>query len=165
MKTASVDTNVFIRYLTDDDREKADRVEALLSRAAKGEIRLVTTELVIAEVVWVLESSYGLKNADITPIRGRLHRRADGVEKDLRHLLLRQKHMARIKTVSTKEPWRCGSFGYPKSDIRSRTAISSNLLTALAIAIRRPGVRVAAASAWNFSSTRSHGIGRVWNPS
>ncbi len=68
MKTAFVDTNVFIRYLTDDDREKADRVEALLSRAAKGEIRLVTTELVIAEVVWVLESSYGLKNADIAPM-------------------------------------------------------------------------------------------------
>ncbi len=68
MKTAFVDTNVFIRYLTNDDREKADRVETLLSRAAKGEIRLVTTELVMAEVVWVLESSYGLKNADIAPM-------------------------------------------------------------------------------------------------
>ncbi len=68
MKTAFVDTNVFIRYLTNDDREKADRVEALLSRAAKGEIRLVTTELVMAEVVWVLESSYGLKNTEIAPM-------------------------------------------------------------------------------------------------
>ncbi len=68
MKTAFVDTDVFIRYLTDDDREKADRVEALLSRAAKGEIRLVTTELVIAEVVRVLESSYGLKSTDIAPM-------------------------------------------------------------------------------------------------
>lgn len=71
MKTLFVDANVFLRYLTDDDREEADRVAAVLSRAAKGDVRLVTTELVLAEVVWVLESSYDLKNREIVPlIRG-----------------------------------------------------------------------------------------------
>jgi predicted nucleic-acid-binding protein len=68
VKTTFVDANVFLRFLTNDDPEKADRVEALLSRAARGEIRLISTELVLAEVVWVLESSYEMKNHDIAPM-------------------------------------------------------------------------------------------------
>ena len=68
MKETFVDTNVFIRYLTNDHCEKADRVEKLLSSAAKGEVRLITTEVVIAEVVWVLESSYDMKNHEIAPM-------------------------------------------------------------------------------------------------
>jgi predicted nucleic-acid-binding protein len=58
MKSCFVDTNLFIRYLTNDDPEKADRVELLLNQAANGEIKLMTAEMVLAEVVWVLESNY-----------------------------------------------------------------------------------------------------------
>ena len=68
MKTAFVDANVFLRYLTNDDPEKANRVDILLDRAAAGEVRLLTTEMVLAEVVWVLESSFGLKNHQIAPM-------------------------------------------------------------------------------------------------
>ena len=68
MKTCFVDTNLFIRYLTDDDPEKADRVEALLNEAADSRIKLITVDLVLAEVVWVLESAYSLKPAEITPM-------------------------------------------------------------------------------------------------
>ena len=68
MKTAFVDANVFLRYLTNDDPEKANRVDSLLDRAAAGEVRLLTTEMVLAEVVWVLESSFGLKNHQIAPM-------------------------------------------------------------------------------------------------
>ncbi len=68
MRTCFVDTNLFIRYLTNDDPSKADRVEILLKEAAAGKVRLVTAEMVIAEVVWVLESSYGLKNVEIAPL-------------------------------------------------------------------------------------------------
>ena len=68
MTTCFVDTNLFIRYLTNDDRAKAERVELLLKEAAAGKVRLVTAEMVIAEVVWVLESSYGLKNAEVAPL-------------------------------------------------------------------------------------------------
>ena len=71
MKRCFVDTNLFIRYLTNDDTAKADRVEKLLDDAAQGAIALVTTELVMAEVVWVLESAYGLKEGEVSPlIRG-----------------------------------------------------------------------------------------------
>jgi len=68
VKTAFVDANVFLRYLTNDDPEKANRVDILLDRAAAGEVRLLTTEMVLAEVVWVLESSFGLKNHQIAPM-------------------------------------------------------------------------------------------------
>jgi len=68
MKGYFVDTNLFIRYLTNDDQAKADRVEQLLNDAAAGKVRLVTAEMVMAEVVWVLESAYNLKAADIAPL-------------------------------------------------------------------------------------------------
>lgn len=68
MTTCFVDTNLFIRYLTNDDPAKAERVELLLREAAAGKVRLVTAEMVIAEVVWVLESSYGLKSAEVAPL-------------------------------------------------------------------------------------------------
>ncbi|GAB5550166.1 MAG: PIN domain-containing protein [Sandaracinaceae bacterium] len=53
-----VDANIFLRYLTNDVPEQADAVEAFLDRAASGEIQLVTSVLVIAEVVWTLGSFY-----------------------------------------------------------------------------------------------------------
>ena len=68
MTSCFVDTNLFIRYLTNDDPKKADRVEQLLSEAAVGKVRLVTAELVLAETVWVLESSYGLTSAEVAPL-------------------------------------------------------------------------------------------------
>lgn len=71
MKACFVDTNLFVRYLTNDDPKKADRVERLLGEAAQGKIRLITAEIVMAELVWVLESCYELTPAQIAPlIRG-----------------------------------------------------------------------------------------------
>lgn len=55
-----VDTNLFLRYLTNDIPEQANAIEALLRRAAAGEVLLVTNSLVMAELVWTLESYYHL---------------------------------------------------------------------------------------------------------
>lgn len=57
---AFADTNLFLRYLTDDVPEQADAVERLLERAAAGEVVLATSAMVIAELVWTLESHYRL---------------------------------------------------------------------------------------------------------
>jgi predicted nucleic-acid-binding protein len=54
------DTNLFLRYLTNDIPAQADAVEQLIRRASAGEIVLVINSLVIAEIVWTLESYYGL---------------------------------------------------------------------------------------------------------
>lgn len=55
-----VDTNVFLRYLTNDVPAQAEAVEALLGRARNGDVSLVTNTIVIAEIVWTLESFYHL---------------------------------------------------------------------------------------------------------
>jgi uncharacterized protein len=54
------DTNLFLRYLTNDVPAQADAVEALLRQAAARDLILVTNSLVIAEIVWTLESFYKL---------------------------------------------------------------------------------------------------------
>jgi predicted nucleic-acid-binding protein len=54
------DTNLFLRYLTNDVPEQADAVERLLVKAAAGRVVLVVNELVLAEIVWTLESFYRL---------------------------------------------------------------------------------------------------------
>jgi predicted nucleic acid-binding protein len=65
MTTCFIDTNLFIRYLTNDDPQKADRVDRLLEQAVDGKIELITAEIVLAEVVWVLESYYKIEKARI----------------------------------------------------------------------------------------------------
>lgn len=59
------DTNLFLRYLTNDVPVQADAVEQLLHRASAGDIILVINSLVIAELVWTLESYYGLARDSI----------------------------------------------------------------------------------------------------
>lgn len=58
-------TNLFLRYLTNDVPSQADAVEHLLQRASNGDIVLVINSLVIAEIIWTLESHYGLRRDDI----------------------------------------------------------------------------------------------------
>ena len=60
-----VDTNVFIRFLTNDVPQKADSCEKIFKRAIEKKESLFTTELVIAEIIWVLESFYKLKKEEI----------------------------------------------------------------------------------------------------
>src|SRR5262245_31227672 len=59
------DTNLFLRYLTNDIPAQADAVEELLKRAERGELTLVTNALVMAEIIWTLESFYHLERAEI----------------------------------------------------------------------------------------------------
>ena len=59
------DTNLFLRYLTNDLPAQADAVEQLLHRASAGDIVLVVNTLVMAEIVWTLESYYGLTRDSI----------------------------------------------------------------------------------------------------
>ena len=52
------DTNLFLRFLTNDVPDQAKAVHQLLLQAAQGDISLITTSIVIAEIVWTLESFY-----------------------------------------------------------------------------------------------------------
>ena len=54
-----------MRFLINDDRQQADACEALFRRAIAGQETLSTTDMVIAEIVWVLESYYQLARKDV----------------------------------------------------------------------------------------------------
>jgi predicted nucleic acid-binding protein len=62
-----IDANVFIRHLTRDDPKKAQACLELFQQAQKKEIILITSESVIAEVVYVLSSKrlYNLPREEI----------------------------------------------------------------------------------------------------
>jgi predicted nucleic-acid-binding protein len=65
IEPAFADANLFLRYLTNDVPAQADLVESLLRRAEQGQVVLVTTGMVLAEIVWILESFYRLPKKDI----------------------------------------------------------------------------------------------------
>lgn len=67
-KRAVIDTDLLVRYLTEDDPSKVNEVRRLLLKAAEGAIRLVVPSVVIAELVWVLQSFYKLERGEIVPL-------------------------------------------------------------------------------------------------
>lgn len=62
-----VDTNIFIRYLTSDDPQKSAACRAFWQQVAKGQETATTTEVVIAEICYILSSPrlYHLGHDDI----------------------------------------------------------------------------------------------------
>jgi predicted nucleic acid-binding protein len=58
------DTNLFLRYLTNDVPEQAEAIERLLHAAGQGKYILVTNPMVLAEIVWTLESYYQLSPSE-----------------------------------------------------------------------------------------------------
>jgi uncharacterized protein len=54
---AVLDTNVFIRYITDDNADHAPRAYALLQQIERGERTALLPEGVFVEIVQVLEST------------------------------------------------------------------------------------------------------------
>jgi predicted nucleic-acid-binding protein len=65
MPAQFVDTNVFLRLLTEDDPAKAARRRKLFTQAVAGTVALETSDLVIAEIVWTLLSYYELAKRSV----------------------------------------------------------------------------------------------------
>ncbi len=61
----ALDTNVLVRYLTDDDADQARRAGALLEGVAGGDERLFVSQVVLCELVWVLRGAYGRPKSDV----------------------------------------------------------------------------------------------------
>ena len=53
-----LDTNIFLRFYLRDDEAKAERCKDLLQDVASGKEGAITSTMVIAEIVWVLERTY-----------------------------------------------------------------------------------------------------------
>ncbi len=57
MDEYTADTCFFLRFLTGQPPEQAEKALAVLKRVQKGEIKLILPALVVAELIWTLESS------------------------------------------------------------------------------------------------------------
>lgn len=53
-----LDTNVLVRYLTQDDRKQSAKANALIEEELTAQSPGYITSITIVEVVWVLESCY-----------------------------------------------------------------------------------------------------------
>lgn len=63
-----VDANVLLRLITDDPPALANRATRLAERAERGEITLKIPALVVAEIVWVLNSFYKYSRLEVANV-------------------------------------------------------------------------------------------------
>lgn len=56
-----LDANIIIRYLVEDDKQKANAIESLL----QSDKILILTDVTISEIIWVLSSYYHEKKEEI----------------------------------------------------------------------------------------------------
>lgn len=61
-----IDTNILVRYLTNDDIEQASKVAKLLKQYSAKESSIYINDIVLSEVIWVLESGYKYTKPQIT---------------------------------------------------------------------------------------------------
>jgi predicted nucleic-acid-binding protein len=66
-----IDTNVLIRFLTDDDHAQALAAKRLLEARTAADPAYVS-QIVLVEALWVLRSSYGLSAADANSLVAKL---------------------------------------------------------------------------------------------
>jgi predicted nucleic-acid-binding protein len=60
-----IDTNIFLRFLTKDDKKQFGKCRLLFEKAEKGKINLITSALVIFETIWTLASFYEVPKRDV----------------------------------------------------------------------------------------------------
>jgi predicted nucleic-acid-binding protein len=99
-----IDTNLLVRYLTGDDSQKAKAVDNLLSKAEKGELKIFIPSIVIAELVWVLESFYQMYSSEIAElVEAVLH--TPGIEVTEKSIIASALKLYRTKNIDLIDAW------------------------------------------------------------
>lgn len=98
MRRLWVDANVLIRFITRDPADMAERAYQLFARAEAGEVMLVLSPVILAEVLWTLESYYGFSREEIAGALIPLVT-ADGIAADEPAALVEALQMLREKNV------------------------------------------------------------------
>jgi predicted nucleic-acid-binding protein len=71
-----LDTNVLVRYLTQDDPAQALKATQVIEDAAEQGELLYITSIVLCETVWVLDAAYGHSKQEIQAVLERILRTA-----------------------------------------------------------------------------------------
>ncbi len=67
-----LDTNVLVRYLVQDDRAQGDRAARYIRESCTRDAPCYIAAIVLAELVWVLESAYGYEKPLIVEVLDRI---------------------------------------------------------------------------------------------
>lgn len=67
-----LDTNVVVRYLTQDDPAQSRKANAIIDAALTGGDRIHVDTVVLCELVWVLRSAYGYDRRTVADALGKL---------------------------------------------------------------------------------------------
>jgi predicted nucleic-acid-binding protein len=60
-----LDTNVLVRFLVEDDAAQTERASNVLQQAIEQDSLCYVSDVVMCEIVWVLETRYKFKRAEI----------------------------------------------------------------------------------------------------
>ena len=69
-----LDTNILVRYLTQDDPKQAALANGLIEKTLTAESPGFVSTVALVELTWVLESGYGCDRAQISAVLERLLR-------------------------------------------------------------------------------------------
>ena len=69
-----LDTNILIRYLTQDDPEQSKKATYEIEKKLNAGDEFFVADIVLCELVWVLESAYGYVQQKIVPVLERILR-------------------------------------------------------------------------------------------
>ena len=103
-KKAVIDTNLLVRYLTGDDPQKAKSVDNLLSKAERGELKILVPSIVIAELVWVLESFYQMHSTEIAELIEAVLN-TPGIEVTEKSIIASTLKLYRTKNIDLIDAW------------------------------------------------------------
>lgn len=67
-----LDTNVVVRYLTQDDRVQSRKANAIVDTALAGGDRIHLDTVVLCELAWVLRSAYRYDRKTVADVLGKL---------------------------------------------------------------------------------------------
>ena len=65
MSSLVVDTNALLRFILDDVKDQADKVEKILKKAQDKKIELIVPQIVIFEIEFALSKYYGFSKSEI----------------------------------------------------------------------------------------------------
>ena len=71
-----LDTNVLVRYLTEDDPRQAAAAVKEIQGIGKKDEKLIVQPLVLCELAWVLDSAYGVGKKELLDVFERILRTA-----------------------------------------------------------------------------------------
>ena len=60
-----VDTNVLVRFFTGEPKDMAERAKQLVAKADAGDVTLILLPIVVAEVIYTLESFYEMEKKSV----------------------------------------------------------------------------------------------------